>query len=85
MLTRGLGSQLGMLKSDVHADNGVKLHLGVAVSGWEERPDGVTVLLARGAAACKIGLHAIGSVASDELLMLFHNVTLARVGSLRPT
>lgn len=48
VLTRGLGSQLGMLMSDIHADNGVKLHLGVAVSDWEERPDGVTVVLANG-------------------------------------
>ena len=33
---------------------------------------------ARGAAACKSGLHAIGSVASDELLMLFPQCDLGQ-------
>jgi len=48
VLTRGLGAQLGAVVGDIHADHGVKLHLGVAVKSWEEHPDGVTVLLQNG-------------------------------------
>lgn len=48
ILMRGLGSELGIVMGDLHEDSQVKLHLGVAVDSWIERPDGVTVLLANG-------------------------------------
>jgi len=48
ILMRGLGSELGIVMGDLHEDFQVKLHLGVAVDSWIERPDGVTVLLANG-------------------------------------
>ena len=48
IMMRGLGPQLGVVMGDLHTDSKVKLHLGVAVDSWQERPDGITVLLADG-------------------------------------
>ncbi|MER6331419.1 FAD-dependent oxidoreductase [Streptomyces sp. NPDC001034] len=45
LLHRALGPALGALVGDLHRDHGVKLHLGVGVSGWSEDKRGVTVQL----------------------------------------
>ncbi|MFF0133423.1 NAD(P)/FAD-dependent oxidoreductase [Streptomyces mirabilis] len=45
LLHRALGPALGAVVGDLHRDNGVRLHLGVGVRGWEEDKHGVTVLL----------------------------------------
>lgn len=45
LLHRALGPALGAAVGDLHRDHGVKLHLGVGVSGWSEDKRGVTVQL----------------------------------------
>ena len=48
MLARGLGHVLGAAAGDLHRDHGVRLHLGVAVTGWEMHDRGVRLALADG-------------------------------------
>ena len=69
MLTRGLGHILGAVAGDLHRDNGVRVHLGVAVTGWEPHDAGVRLHLADGEVldgdAAVVG---IGTVARTEWL-----------------
>ena len=48
LLTRALGHPLGAVIGDVHRDAGVRLHLGTAVSGWDETGPEIKVLLQDG-------------------------------------
>ena len=48
ILSRALGQVLGAAAGDVHRDNGVRLHLGVAVTGWEVHDGGVRLTLGDG-------------------------------------
>lgn len=45
LLSRALGTVLGAAAGDVHRDNGVRLHLGVAVTGWHAQATGVRLEL----------------------------------------
>ena len=48
LLSRGLGQVLGAAVGDLHRDHGVRLHLGVGVTGWETHDGGVRLTLADG-------------------------------------
>ncbi|MFF4962060.1 NAD(P)/FAD-dependent oxidoreductase [Streptomyces sp. NPDC001222] len=48
LLHRSLGPALGAVVVDLHRDHGVRLHLGVGVSGWSQDSSGVTVMLEDG-------------------------------------
>jgi len=48
LLTRGLSTRLGQVVTDLHREAGVRLRLGVGVSGWREDRRGVCVELADG-------------------------------------
>ena len=45
LLHRALGAPIGAVIGDVHRSHGVKLHLGVGVSGWSETPRGARLTL----------------------------------------
>ena len=69
LLTRALGHVLGAAAGDLHRDHGVRLHLGVGVSGWQAHGAGVQLQLADGEVldgdAAVVG---IGTVARTEWL-----------------
>ncbi|WP_309621028.1 FAD-dependent oxidoreductase [Salinibacterium sp.] len=45
LLHRALGAPIGAVIGDVHRSHGVRLHLGVGVSGWTETPRGARLTL----------------------------------------
>lgn len=48
LLAHSLGAALGAVIGEVHRDHGVRLHLGVGVTGWHHTRDQVTLELADG-------------------------------------
>ncbi|MER6085723.1 NAD(P)/FAD-dependent oxidoreductase [Streptomyces sp. NPDC001833] len=82
LLHRSLGTALGAVIGDLHRDHGVRLHLGVGVSGWSEDSRGVTVLLHDGETV-RAGVAVVGTVPPHRLA-LAHRPRPHRRRAVRP-